>query len=434
MWSAIRSFFSPPMTAGPAEVTAKLYWMVRLRWLAITAQIISIFPALYFEMMDPSVLPTFASAIGLLIAWNLLTWFALQRQWELPPPQILIQLCVDIAVLSTLLVLTGGAWNPTVPILFVHSVLGAMLLQGGRSLAFFLILLLAVVVIQFSAQIPPALEKSLLPRTILFPAQLIVALVFWILTAWLSRTLGALQTDLSAARERKTRIDRLRAVGALAAGLSHEFATPLNTAQLRLSRLARSLQLEDNPDLVTAQEELNRCGEVLHHMAGSQLDPERLSLEPADIDLLVGRVCRGVANDHEAEGVTLRFRSIGRGPYRALIPSVAFSQGVINLLDNAIQSGGEGCVVDILVDGGVDHIDLSVADRGPGWPEIVRNHLGEPFVTTKPGGVGLGLYYVHSLSEAIGANLLLEDRPDGGAIARVSLPRAGRVESPGGEA
>jgi signal transduction histidine kinase len=75
-----------------------------------------------------------------------------------------------------------------------------------------------------------------------------------------------------------------------------------------------------------------------------------------------------------------------------------------------------------------------VADRGPGWPEIVRNHLGEPFVTTKPGGVGLGLYYVHSLSEAIGANLLLEDRPDGGAIARVSLPRAGRVESPGGEA
>ncbi len=257
------------------------------------------------------------------------------------------------------------------------------------------------------------------------------ALVFWILTAWLSRTLQALQADLSAARERQTRIDRLRAVGALAAGLSHEFATPLNTAQLRLGRLARSMDLTENPDLITAREELNRCGEVLRHMAGSQLDPERLSLEAADLDALVAQVCRGIAND---QGVSIRYRATGRAPYRALIPSVAFSQGLINLIDNALQSGGEDSVVDVWVEGGVDHVDLSVADRGPGWPEIVRNHLGEPFVTTKPGGVGLGLYYVHSLSEAIGASLLLEDRPQGGAVARISLPRAGRVESALGEA
>ena len=433
MWASVRSFFAPPMTADPAEVTAKLHWVVRLRWLAITAQIISIFPALYFKMMDPDLLPVFASAIGLLIAWNVLTWWALRLGWELPPPQILIQLCVDISILATLLALTGGAWNPTVPILFVHSVLGAMLLQGRRSIAFFIILLISVIVIQFNARIPPALEDSLIPRTILFPAQFLVALVFWILTAWLSRTLQALQADLSAARERQTRIDRLRAVGALAAGLSHEFATPLNTAQLRLGRLARSMELTDNPDLITAREELNRCGEVLHHMAGSQLDPERLSLEAADLDVLVAQVCRSVANDH-GEGVSIRYRATGRAPYRALIPSVAFSQGLINLIDNALQSGGENSVVDVWVEGGVDHVDLSVADRGPGWPEIVRNHLGEPFVTTKPGGVGLGLYYVHSLSEAIGASLLLEDRPQGGAVARISLPRVGRVESALGEA
>jgi signal transduction histidine kinase len=192
------------------------------------------------------------------------------------------------------------------------------------------------------------------------------------------------------------------------------------------------MQLTENSDLNTAREELNRCGEVLRHMAGSQLHPEKLSLEAADLDALVGQVCRSIANDHD-KGVTIRYRATGRGPYRALIPSVAFSQGLINLIDNAIQSGGEESVVDVLVDGGIDHVDLSVADRGPGWPDIVRNHLGEPFVTTKPGGVGLGLYYVHSLSEAIGARLLLEDRPQGGAVARISLPRAGRVESALGE-
>jgi len=433
MWTAVRSFFMPPMSADPAEVNAKLHWIVRLRWLAIVAQLISVFPALYFEMMEPSLLPFFLGAIGLLTGWNVLTWVALRNDWSLPAPQILIQLCVDIGVLSTLLALTGGAWNPTVPILFVHSVLGAMLLEGRRSLVFFFILLLSVIAIQFNARIPPALENLLIPRSILFPAQFLVALVFWILTAWLARTLTALRADLSAARERKTRIDRLRAVGALAAGLSHEFATPLNTAQLRLGRLARKMGLEDNPDLVTAQEELDRCGEVLRHMAGSQLDPERLSLEATDLDLLASQVCRGVSNDHEGE-ISIRYRKTGRGPYRALIPSVAFSQGILNLIDNAIKSGGDERVIDVTLDGGPDRVDLSVADRGQGWPAVVRNHLGEPFVTTRPGGVGLGLYYVHSLSEAIGAQLLLEDRVEGGAVARISLPRAGLVESTAGEA
>ena len=51
-------------------------------------------------------------------------------------------------------------------------------------------------------------------------------------------------------------------------------------------------------------------------------------------------------------------------------------------------------------------------------------HLGEPFVTTKPKGVGLGLYFVHSLSEAVGAELNLADRPEGGAMAQILLPVA----------
>ncbi len=93
-----------------------------------------------------------------------------------------------------------------------------------------------------------------------------------------------------------------------------------------------------------------------------------------------------------------------------------------------------GVTVDVTVEAGPDRVEISVSDRGVGWPAIVRSHLGEPFVTTKPGGVGLGLYYVHSLSEAIGAQLFLEDRPEGGATARISIPRAGRVESAPGEA
>ena len=83
---------------------------------------------------------------------------------------------------------------------------------------------------------------------------------------------------------------------------------------------------------------------------------------------------------------------------------------------------------DVTLTGHLTHVDLAVSDRGSGWPSIVKNHLGEPFVTTKEDGVGLGLYFVHSLAEAIGAELHLEDRSSGGATARISFPRAGMTD------
>ena len=81
--------------------------------------------------------------------------------------------------------------------------------------------------------------------------------------------------------------------------------------------------------------------------------------------------------------------------------------------------------VEVVVDSRPGHIEVSVLDRGAGWPEVVRTHLGQPFVTTKPDGVGLGLYYVHTLAEAVGAHLFVEDRSEGGAIARLSIPSVG---------
>jgi len=420
MLETLRSFFEPPITADSEQSTAKLGWVVRLRWVAIAAQLLSILPALEFQVLEPEMLPLFLAVVATLAVLNIGTWIGLRRGSTGSPGHISIQLGADILGLSALLILTGGAWNPMVPILLVHSVLGALLLEGRLGLAFFGLLLGSLVLIQMNSHIPPGLAGRLVPANILFPAQIVIVLVFWILTAWLSRTLDSFKIWFAEAQERKTRIDRLRAVGALAAGLSHEFATPLNTAQLKLDRLARQHGLADDKDLRTASEELDRCGDILRHMAGSQLDPERLSLEIVDLDALVRQVCDSVATVHE--NATIRFLGDGRGPKRVLVPTVAFSQALLNLVDNSIESGGSQNEVEIVVQRNGMRAELSVQDRGSGWPDVVREHLGEPFVTTKAEGIGLGLYYVHSLAEAIGAELTLDDREFGGAVARISLP------------
>lgn len=420
----IRSFLSPPISAEPEQSTAKLVWVVRLRWIAITAQCLTVIPALEFQLLEPRLLPDFAGVIVLLVTLNLVTWAALRRGFRATPNRILFQLCCDIFGLSAMLALTGGAWNPMVPILFVHTGLGALLLEGQKSFLFFTVLIGCLLLLQAFSHIPPGIEGSLLPRRILFPAQLVVAGVFWILTAWLSRTLTAMTAHFALLRERKTGIDRLRAVGALAAGLSHELATPLNTAQLKLARLARTRELDDDLDLRTAAEALEHCRDVLRHMAGAPLHPDRLHLEVVDVDEIVSQVCASIQLEHEDVGIHIHTH--GPAPRRALIPAVAFSQALINLVDNAIEAGG-GAPVEVTIDKIDGQTEVAILDRGKGWPEVVRSHIGEPFVTTKPDGVGLGLYFVHSLAAAVGAELLLEDRSEGGAVARVRFPRVSTV-------
>ena len=54
MLQTLRSLFDPPITADAEQSTAKLAWVVRLRWVAITAQLLSIIPALEFEVLDDS--------------------------------------------------------------------------------------------------------------------------------------------------------------------------------------------------------------------------------------------------------------------------------------------------------------------------------------------------------------------------------------------
>ena len=84
--------------------------------------------------------------------------------------------------------------------------------------------------------------------------------------------------------------------------------------------------------------------------------------------------------------------------------------------------------MEVVVSARAGRIDVMVLDRGKGWPDVVRHHLGEPFVTTKPDGVGLGLYYVHTLAGAVGAEFSVYDRDGGGAVARISLPLASNVQ------
>ena len=66
-------------------------------------------------------------------------------------------------------------------------------------------------------------------------------------------------------------------------------------------------------------------------------------------------------------------------------------------------------------------IEASVADTGPGMPADVIGRLFEPFVTTKPDGMGVGLSICRTIIEAHGGHVRAEASPEGGTVFRFTL-------------
>lgn len=106
---------------------------------------------------------------------------------------------------------------------------------------------------------------------------------------------------------------------------------------------------------------------------------------------------------------------------------LVFRELIDNLLDNALNYAPEG-LIDVglrIADGTM--IELDVADRGPGIPDSEKGRVLERFrrgaASANIAGTGLGLNIVRSAANAAGGHLALLDRPGGGLIARVVLPR-----------
>lgn len=93
------------------------------------------------------------------------------------------------------------------------------------------------------------------------------------------------------------------------------------------------------------------------------------------------------------------------------------------LLDNAFDAQGGKGAVKVSTGAGEDGVWISVADSGPGVDAKVKGDLFEPFVTTKPRGLGLGLSLARKLLEANGGSADYSSGPKG-ATFRLVLPKA----------
>ena len=107
------------------------------------------------------------------------------------------------------------------------------------------------------------------------------------------------------------------------------------------------------------------------------------------------------------------------------IDKVQIQQVLLNLIRNAVEAMHDSprrelAIKALLSEDGV--VEISVADSGPGLPQRVREKLFQPFITTKPSGMGVGLSICRGIIEAHGGRMWLSDASAAGADFHFTLP------------
>ena len=154
----------------------------------------------------------------------------------------------------------------------------------------------------------------------------------------LARSLRSRKRLLLEAQNRTSRIDRLRSVGTLAAGAAHELNTPLSTIDLRLRRIGRRYQDKDTTrDVQVMREQLSRCSRIVNQLLVGAGDPTAAGIECRPLGDLI-REGAGLWS----KGCTLEVQIQDDAPELLVeLPTIAFVQGLINLLENARQAQEE---------------------------------------------------------------------------------------------
>jgi len=245
------------------------------------------------------------------------------------------------------------------------------------------------------------------------------------------------EAEIRELREELAHISRVATMGELTAAIIHELGQPLTAilanAQAGLRGLASGKT--DVNDVRNILEDIvaddQRAAQVMQHLR-SLFRRGNVERRPLQLNQLINDVLRVVGGDAELR------RMVVVTDLASALPLVSgdrtqLQQVFLNLVVNAFDAMAEVSdrpreviVRTLALDG--NHVQVDVADTGPGIAAEKLGSIFKPFVTSKTGGMGMGLSVSHSIVIAHEGRLWAENGPEGGAIFHIALPTIADAE------
>jgi two-component system sensor histidine kinase RegB len=402
-------------------------WLIKLRWGAIAGQIVTILGVARVVGVELPLTALFA-VIAVELLSNVVCVVAARRR---TPPEWWcgMVMALDVVLLTALLHLTGGPFNPFSFLYLVEISLAAVILRARWTWTLVLVSLVgsgALFVGPRAALVSRGDHMQLHLRGMWVAFGVAATFIVYFLMR-VRRDLEARELDLVAAQRRGARQERLASLATLAAGAAHELATPLGTIALAAKELERRLGSLADSDADTIEDvqliraQVSRCRGILDSMAA---EAGQSAGEPSR-DVPVAELLRSAVDGLRAEPpIEIELGAIDG--QRLCVPPRAVAQAVKSLLKNAQDASAAHTPVRLCASISDAEVRIEVLDRGSGMAEAILARAGEPFFTTKePGrGMGLGLFLTRTVVEQLGGQLALSAREGGGTRALVTLPAA----------
>jgi len=234
--------------------------------------------------------------------------------------------------------------------------------------------------------------------------------------------LAEANVQIRQAQEAVRRSDRLAALGQLSAGLAHELRNPLGTIKASSEMLSRTVAAENEVAKEMAEfihSEVDRCNSLITRFL-QFARPLQLQMDTADLSQTLDRAIALVERETPKIAIYKNYEiELPPFPFDAELLERVFYNLVLNAAQATSTPGGAVTVKTRAIDG---MAEVCVIDRGVGIDPQHLDSIFNPFFTTKPEGVGLGLAIVAKIVDEHGGKIAVESEPGKGSIFHVLLP------------
>jgi two-component system sensor kinase FixL len=240
----------------------------------------------------------------------------------------------------------------------------------------------------------------------------------------------AAERSVDELRNELLHVSRLSELGEMASALAHELNQPLTAIINYLEACKRLLERADGSGrdqserlMQKASDQAHRAGQIIQQLrkfvAKGETDHQ---FETINTVVREAAELATVGSRHQAIDVTFEFSD---DLPEIMIDRVQIQQVVMNLVRNSVEALADADKRSLTLRTTRPEkakLQIDVVDTGPGLPKEITERLFQPFLTTKAGGIGIGLSICKTIVDSHGGHLWTTPNPGGGTAFHISLP------------